>query len=82
MDEEKRRILKDHSVGLRSQIQKNEEFKKQDRLDYLEEGRKVRQKMEDEKKKLEDIKFKKLDGLQSLGIHDKYTAELARKKIQ
>jgi hypothetical protein len=38
--------------------------------------------MEDEKKKLESIKHKKLEGLQSLGIDEKYTAELSRKKIQ
>ena len=38
IEEEKKRILGKHSVQLRSQIQQNEEIKKQDRLDYLEEG--------------------------------------------
>lgn len=38
IEEEKKRILGKHSVQLRSQIQQNEEIKKQERLDYLEEG--------------------------------------------
>ena len=41
----------------------------------------MRQKQEDEKKKLEDIKTKKLTTLQGLGVPDKYQAELNRKKI-
>jgi hypothetical protein len=50
-------------------------------LDYLEEGRRVRQKLEDERLKVEGIKKKKLDGLQTIGIAEKYQAELAKKKI-
>lgn len=42
IDGEKKNILVDHSRQLRAQIQQNEEIKKQDRLDYLEEGRLVR----------------------------------------
>ena len=34
----------------------NSEVKKQERLDYLEEGRKVRQRIEDERLKVERIK--------------------------
>ena len=37
----------------RKQIDKKTEFKKQDRLDYLEEGKRVRQKLEDERLKVE-----------------------------
>ena len=54
------------------QIGINAEVKKQHRLDYLEEGRKVRQKLEDERLKVEGIKAGKLAGLQQLGIADKY----------
>lgn len=82
IDEEKKHVLKNHSVQLRSQIQQNEEYKKQDRLDYLEEGRKIRSKIDDEKSKINTIKSKKLTQLQGLEIPDKYQAELARKKIQ
>ena len=60
----------------------NEEVKKQDRLNYLEEGKMVRQKLEDERRKIEAIKEKKLDQLKTLDIPDKYQAELARKKIK
>ncbi len=81
IEEEKKKILGNHSNQLRSQIQQNEEIKKQDRLDYLEEGRIVRQKLEAEKRKLEMIKQEKLHHLDQLGIAPKYKAELARKKI-
>ena len=57
------------------------EVKKQERLDYLEEGRKVRQRIEDERLKVERIKKSKLDGLVGLGIEGKYQADLAKKRI-
>jgi hypothetical protein len=66
---------------LRSQIQTNEEKGKQERLDYLEEGRKVRQKIQEEREKIEKIKVKKLNELNQLSIPDKYKAELAKKKV-
>jgi len=66
---------------VRTQIQSNEEKSKQERLDYLEEGKKVRQKIEDERRKIEAIKQKKLGELNGLSIPEKYTAELAKKKI-
>ena len=39
-----------------NQITMNSEIKKQQRLDYLEEGKKVRQRIEDERLKVERIK--------------------------
>ena len=50
----------------------NDEVKKQGRLDYLEEGRKVRQRIEDERLKVERIKKEKLASIVDLGIADKY----------
>ncbi len=47
----------------RTQIEKNGEVKKQDRLDYLEEGKRVRQKLEDDRLKVEAIKQQKLKGI-------------------
>ena len=44
----------------RQQIGKNGEKSKQERLDYLEEGKRVRQKLEEDRLKLEAIKQKKL----------------------
>ena len=54
------------------QIGINTEVKKQTRLDYLEEGRKVRQRIEDERLKVEGIKAGKLAGLKNIGIAEKY----------
>ncbi|CAI2365973.1 unnamed protein product [Moneuplotes crassus] len=78
---EKKNILKEHSLQLRTQIIQNEETTKQQRLDYLEEGRRVRQNLENERKRLEEIKHSKLGELKTLGISDKYQADLSRKKI-
>ena len=75
-------MLKQHATGIRTQILQNEEVKKQERLNYLEEGKMVRQKLEDERRKIEAIKDKKLGQLKGLEIPDKYQAELARKKIK
>jgi len=61
IEEEKKELMKKHSQQLRGQISNNEEKGKQDRLDYLEEGKKVRQKIVDERKKIEAIKQKKLE---------------------
>lgn len=47
-------------------------MKKQERLDYLEEGRKVRQRLEEERLKVEGIKNAKLQSLGKLGIDNKY----------
>jgi hypothetical protein len=53
----------------------------QERLDYLEEGKKVRQKLEEDRLKVEGIKQRKLNELQGLGVEQKYQYELAKKKI-
>ena len=66
---------------MRSQIQQINEVVKQDRLDYLEEGRLVRQKLESDRLKVEKIKYRKLNELKGLGIDEKYQADLAKKKI-
>jgi hypothetical protein len=55
IEEEKKNALIDHSHKIRGQIGKNDQIKKQDRLDYLEEGRKVREKINNERNKIEDI---------------------------
>jgi hypothetical protein len=55
VEEEKKSALVDHSKKIRGQISTNESIKKQERLDYLEEGRKVREKIENERQKVRDI---------------------------
>lgn len=64
-----------------TQITTNADGTKQARLDYLEEGRKVRQKIENERLKVENIKKSKQDSLVQIGIADKYQADLAKKRI-
>lgn len=49
VEEEKKQAQVDHAAKIRAQIAGNEHVKKQDRLDYLEEGRKVREKIENER---------------------------------
>lgn len=79
--DEKNSALRSHAQCIREQIQQNSEKKKQDRLDFLEEGKKIRQRLEDERSKVEGIKQRKMVELNDLGISDKYKAELAKKKI-
>ena len=55
VEEEKKQAQVDHAAKIRAQIAGNEHVKKQDRLDYLEEGRKVREKIENERQKVRDI---------------------------
>ena len=59
----------------------NTEVKKQDRLDYLEEGKRVRNKLAEDRMKIESIKARKLEEIGHLGIEEKYRAELVKKKI-
>ena len=68
-------------MEFRDQIVMNSETNKQARLDYLEEGRKVRQRIEDERLKVERIKKEKLQGLVDQGIESKYQADLSKKRI-
>ncbi len=52
--------LKLLTADFRQQIVKNTEVKKQDRLDYLEEGKRVRNKLAEDRMKIEIIKARKL----------------------
>ena len=81
IEEEKREALVDHSKKIRSQISQNENLKKQDRLDYLEEGRKVREKLENEKNKIRDIQQAKIGELTSLDIDKKYCLKIHQYKV-
>jgi len=56
MEEEKKGALRNHANVIRAQITKNTSVTQQDRLDYLEEGKKVRQKLEEDRLKVEAIK--------------------------
>lgn len=81
LEQQRHGAFRNHAQTIRDQIGMNGEVRKQERLDYLEEGRKVRQRIEDERLKVERIKKSKLDGLVGLGIEGKYQADLAKKRI-
>ena len=59
----------------------NEEIGKQHARDKYEEAKKIKDKLENERCTLERIKNQKLNCLYEDNIDEKYTAELARKKI-
>ena len=70
-----------HSKKIREQISVNESDQKQDRLDYLEEGKKVRQEIQNEREKIKGIQGAKIEELKKLGIEDKYMYELQKKTL-
>lgn len=72
---------KHHAQELRNQISSLEEKHLQQRRDFLEEGNLVRAQVALERKKLEQIKTRKIDELKKAGVPDKYTSDLARKKL-
>jgi len=81
LDKEKASLRKGHANELRKQMAQNDEGRKQNARDKYEEGKKIRDKLEAERRTLERIKQEKLGVLYNEIIPDKYTAELARKKI-
>merc|ERR1712070_286668 len=58
------------------QIDKNAAEQRQNRLAYLEEGRKLRKEITKEKAHLEMIKDRKVQEMMAMGIPDKYLIEL------
>lgn len=81
ISDQKRRAFSHHKEDLTTQITQNSAVKKQQRLDFLEEGRKMRMGQADEILKLETIKMNKLQQMKQIGIIDKYAGTLAKKKI-
>mmetsp|Transcript_5895 Transcript_5895/g.7951 ORF Transcript_5895/g.7951 Transcript_5895/m.7951 type:complete len:521 (+) Transcript_5895:39-1601(+) len=74
-------IRKHHKEEILNQIAQNEECRKKDRQEHLEEGEKLRQRHKDEKNRLGTIKNRKLGELKEMGVPSKYRAELQRYKI-
>merc|ERR1711924_297039 len=65
-----------HRKDVQEQITKNETKRRQERLDYLEEGRKLRKEIEKEKGHLQDIKDRKIHEMRGAGVPEKYLTEL------
>ena len=81
VEEEKKKALVEHQKKIQAQIAANESLKKQDRLDYLEEGKKVRESIQADRDKIKDIQAAKINELGSLGIDNKYMYELQKKTV-
>jgi len=81
VEENRKQAKIDHSSKIRTQISTNEDLKKQDRLDFLEEGRKVREKIDMERDKIKGIQAAKINELQDVGINNKYLYELNKKTV-
>lgn len=75
-------INQKYKEELLAQIQANDEKRKKDRQDYLEEGARLRQQAELDKQRLLQIKAMKLQQLETAGVPAKYQAELERMKIK
>merc|ERR1711959_107700 len=71
-----------HRKDVQEQIIKNETKRRQERLDYLEEGRKLRKEIEKEKGHLHDIKSRKIHEMRGSGVPEKYLTELQRHKVE
>lgn len=71
-----------HRRDVQEQISKNEGKRRQERLDFLDEGRKLRKEIEREKNHLQAIKERKCEELRSSGVPDKYLTELNRHKVE
>ena len=67
--------------GVQAQIATKEAEAKQARLDYLEDGRKIRENIQGERDKIKQIQNSKLDELKQLGIDGKYMVELEKKTV-
>ena len=81
IEDEKKSALVQHSKKIRDQISINEHNTKQARLDYLEEGKKVREEIQDERNKIKNIQNAKIDELERLGIENKYMYEIQKKTV-
>lgn len=81
VEEDRKQALIDHSHKIRAQIGANEDLKKQERLDFLEQGRKVREKIDAERDKIKDIQQAKIQELKDAGIDNKYLYELNKKTV-
>jgi len=77
----KSRELSSHQEELQAQIMMNSEVRKKDRMNFLEEGKELSQRMQADRTMLESIKQSKLEKLHSAGVPQKYTVDLYNKRF-
>ena len=57
----------------------NDQTRKKEKLDYIEEGRKLKQKQEEESKKIAEIQKKKVQKMEVMGTESKFHTQLGKK---
>jgi len=70
-----------HNVDLRGQISFNMEKRERERQQFLEDGAKQRYDLAKERRRIEEIKKTKIEGLRRAGVPNKYLAELESSKV-
>merc|ERR1719284_2003073 len=74
-------IRRRHQQDLLAQIHEAEEKRIKQRQEHLEEGRKIRERLQRERVHLEMVKERKLRELRAAGVPEKYVAELVKMKV-
>merc|ERR1719379_2966305 len=67
-----------HADAVRRQIEEQEKLKRREREDFFHEGKQLHEEAEARKRRLNEIKQRKLEELKSLGIDAKYVAPVER----
>jgi hypothetical protein len=74
-------MFNNHKEQLGKQMDTNAELRKKNQTDYVEEGRKLRTKQEEEQKKISSIQAKKMNRMGETGGDTKFQTQLGRKKF-
>ena len=81
IEEEKKRMRYENNQDIRKLIKLREEKERLEAKEILEEGRKIRQKNDIWKERMEKIRQQKIQELRDLNVHPIYIADLERFKI-
>ena len=81
MEAERCAALLRHKKTIQHQMSKNDDNTKQTRLDYLEDGKRSRDQIDEHRNRIQQIKAGKVDYLHNLNIDNKYKVELQAYKI-
>ena len=77
----RKKKLYENTLDLKKLIKIKEEKERLHSKEKLEDGRKMRQKEDDWRLRMEKIKKQKIQDLKNLGVQQKYIADLERYKI-
>jgi len=80
-EEDKKKTLLDHNQELRRQIKEREEVERLKRREILEDGRMLKQKLQGEKERVENMKEKKISEIKDMNVAEKYYVDLEKFKV-